>query len=156
MQSPVDPSMPSPSLPRRLAAMVYDTLLVLPIVMAVVALATGLQVAVLGGSSEADFSSTLPSWLVQLLAVVTVACFYTFFWCRSGQSLGMQAWRIKLRDVQGRTITQRRALLRCAGAFISFAALGLGYLWCLVDRDGRYWHDHWSGTCLELLPKKQD
>ena len=156
MQTPVESTIPSPSLLRRLAAMVYDTLLVLPIIMAVVAVATGLQVALQGSGSEADFSSTLPSWLVQLLAVVTVACFYTFFWCRSGQSLGMAAWRIKLRGSNGNAINEKRALLRCAGALVSFAALGLGYWWCLVDNQGRYWHDHWSGTRLELLPKKQD
>ncbi len=34
-------------------------------------------------------------------------------------------------------------------------SLGLGYLWCLVDRRGRYWHDYLSGTELILLPKRE-
>ena len=33
--------------------------------------------------------------------------------------------------------------------------LGLGYLWCLVDRRNRYWHDYLSGTELILLPKQE-
>ena len=38
---------------------------------------------------------------------------------------------------------------------LSAACVGLGYLWCLFDRDKRYWHDILSGTRLVLLPKRQ-
>ena len=44
---------------------------------------------------------------------------------------------------------------RCLGALLSAACLGLGYLWCLVDRRGRYWHDYLSHKELILLPKRE-
>ena len=31
---------------------------------------------------------------------------------------------------------------------LSTAALGLGFLWILIDKKKRAWHDRWSGTML--------
>jgi len=67
----------------------------------------------------------------------------------------MQAWRIKLVGFDGAQPTLGKIAIRCLGATLSAACLGLGYLWCLVDRNGRYWHDYLSGTELILLPKQK-
>jgi uncharacterized RDD family membrane protein YckC len=144
--------LPPPSLARRLAALVYDTLLVLPLVMLSVALALGLHRLLLGPPAE-DAVVQLDANLVRAVALLTVMIFYTGFWLKSGQTLGMQAWRIKLVDRQGGPPTLLRAVARCLAAVLSAGCLGLGYLWCLVDTRGRYWHDHLSGTELVLLPK---
>lgn len=141
-----------PALPRRLMAMVYDTFLVLPLVMlgVVLGMAVHAGVVMLGGAEDADI---LGPWPVRLIAVTLICSFFTAFWMKSGQTLGMQAWRVRLVPMAGTSLTVPRCLLRCAGALISIACLGLGYLWCLVDRHGRCWHDYLSGTELELLPK---
>jgi uncharacterized RDD family membrane protein YckC len=140
---------PSPFLLRRLAAMVYDTLLVLPLIMLSVAVAMGIgQLA-----SGAEAGSPLNPYLVRVIALVTTIVFFCAFWMKSGQTLGMQAWRIKLVDFAGRTPGLGRSVLRCLAAVLSAACFGLGYLWCLVDRRGRYWHDYLSGTELVLVPK---
>lgn len=145
---------PSPGLPRRLMATLYDTFLVLPIIMLGVAIGMGLYTALtrlLGGSAGDE---PLGAWAVRGIAVLVVAGFFTAFWRKSGQTLGMQAWRIKLVPLPGKRLTAGRCLLRCAAALLSLACLGVGYLWCLVDRNGRYWHDYLSGTTLIMLPKK--
>ena len=142
-----------PGLFRRLAAIVYDTFLILPMIMAVVAVATGIAVTVSGEPGE-DFSATLHPTIVQALAAGCVLLFFGYFWKLKGQTLGMQAWRIRLRSRDGKDISHRQVLLRCLGAALSAAALGLGYLWCLVDRSNLSWHDRLSGTELELLPKR--
>lgn len=142
----------SPSLLRRLAAMLYDTLLVLPLVMAAVALLMGIR-TLLGLGPAEDGTVRLDAWVVQLVALVTVMGFFCSFWLKSGQTLGMQAWRIKLAGFSGARVTPRQAVVRCLGALLSLACFGLGYLWCLVDSNGRYWHDYLSGTELVLLPK---
>lgn len=144
----------APALPRRLLAMLYDTLLVLPLVMLAVALALGLYAAlvkVTGGVVDPDALSPL---LRQLIILATVVGFFSIFWLKSGQTLGMQAWRIKLVTSDGGPVTLQHAVLRCLAAMLSAACLGLGYLWCLVDRRRRYWHDYLSGTELVLLPKQ--
>jgi len=140
---------PSPSLLRRLAAMVYDTLLVIALVAVVNAVALMVVVRVTAGEQQ-----VLNAHLVQLLTALSIVGFFSLFWLKNGQTLGMQAWRIKLVDFSGGPPSFGKALLRCCGASLSAACLGLGYLWCLVDRNNRYWHDYLSRTELVLLPKK--
>ena len=145
---------PSPALPRRLMAMLYDTLLVLPLVMLSVAILLGVRTLVVGTPAD-DEVVQVDAYLVRLAAVATVIGFYCWFWIKNGQTLGMQAWRIKLVTLAGEAPGASACLLRCLGALFSAACLGLGYLWCLVDRQNRYWHDYLSGTELILLPKRE-
>lgn len=146
--------LPSPFILRRLAAMVYDTLLVLPLIMASVALFLGGRTLLIGSPGEGEVVQ-LNAYLVRLVALLTVFGFFCWFWIKNGQTLGMQAWRIKLVDFAGNKPGAWQSLLRCLGALLSAACLGLGYLWCLVDKHGRYWHDYISRTELVLVPKRE-
>lgn len=139
---------PAPGLARRLAAMFYDTLLLIPVLMLCVAMALGVRQCSGGADGEA-----LPGWIVQSLAALCCVGFFAGFWLKGGQTLGMQAWRIKLTPMPGNELSVARAVTRCAAALLSLACLGLGYLWCLVDRRRHSWHDYLSGTQLVLLPK---
>ncbi len=141
--------LPSPSLLRHLTAMLYDSLLVIAVVLVVFALALGAVVQLSGGEQE-----VVGPRLGLALIVLSVYGFFCAFWLKDGQTLGMQAWRIKLVRDDGGKVGPGAALRRCVGATLSAACLGLGYLWKLVDRNGRYWHDHLSGTRLVLLPKR--
>jgi len=145
---PMNESLPAPSLLRHLLAMVYDALLVIALVFVVYALALGVQVALLGSGNN-----VLSPLLGRLLFAVSVTGFYCAFWLRSGQTLGMQTWRIRLVSSDGKPLRFSQALLRCAGAAVSILFLGLGYWWRLLDRKQRYWHDYLSGSHLVLLPK---
>lgn len=138
----------TPSLARRLAAMLYDALLVVALVAVVNAIALGVVVRVTAGEQQ-----MLNAHLVQSLTALSIVGFFSVFWLNGGQTLGMQAWRIKLVDFHGEPPTAGKALLRCLGALLSAGCLGLGYLWCLIDHHGRYWHDYLSHTELILLPK---
>ena len=139
----------SPSLLRHLISMVYDTLLVIALIFVVYGIALAVVVQLSGGEQE-----VLNPLLGQALIILCVVGFYIAFWLKDGQTLGMQAWRIKLVSIDGGKPTLGQALRRCAGAALSAGCLGLGYLWKLVDRNNRYWHDYLSGTELVLLPKK--
>lgn len=144
----------SPFLLRRLAAMIYDTLLVLPLIMASVAVFMGVRTLIVGSPGEGEVVQ-LDAILVRLVALVTVIGFFCWFWSKNGQTLGMQAWRIKLVDFSGQQPGPGQAVIRCLAAVLSAACFGLGYLWCLIDRNGRYWHDYLSRTELILLPKQE-
>lgn len=137
-----------PSLLRHVAAIVYDSLLVIALVAVVNALALGMLVQISGGQQN-----VLPPLCVQLLTAASLCSFFCLFWRKRGQTLGMQAWRIQLVDANGQPPGIGKGLLRCIGATFSIACLGLGYLWRLVDRKQRYWHDYFSQTELILLPK---
>lgn len=139
----------SPSLLRHLTAMIYDSLLVIALVFVVYALALGAVVQLSGGERE-----VVDPYLGRALIVISVYGFFCAFWLKDGQTLGMQAWRIRLVRTDGGKVGPGAALLRCLGATLSAACLGLGYLWKLVDRNHRYWHDYLSGTRLVLMPRR--
>jgi len=134
---------------RVLAAQLYDLLLVFGLWICATAVAVGALVLLTGGES---FSTTNPlagsPWFRLYLLLVTMA-FFVGFWSTGGQTLGMRAWQIRLCRRTGGAVSPPRALLRFATAGLSWLALGLGYLWMLLDREGLSWHDRLSGTCLE-------
>ena len=53
----------------------------------------------------------------------------------------MRACRIRITALDGGALPWPRALLRFIVALLSLGALGLGFLWCLIDRKRRAWHD---------------
>ena len=122
-------------------AMLYDTLLVIPLFMA----AAGVWVAVLG-PTESISEPAVPAYLQWCSWLVILIAFFGVFWRRAGQTLGMQAWRIKLITDSGEPLSWRSVTLRVVGAFIAALPFAAGYLW-------RYFRPHrLTGTipCLGL------
>lgn len=140
-------SLPPPSIGRHLVAMVYDLFLVIAVVAVVNALALAVE-AQLGGDH------LLAPLTVQALSLASTWGFFCIFWHGNGQTLGMQAWRIKLVNEDGSAPGWTAALKRCAAATLSLACFGIGYLWRFIDSRKRYWHDHLSGTRLVQLPRQ--
>lgn len=134
------------SLARRLGALFYDAL-----ILAALWMLTGAIVLSFTGG-EAVPAGTV--WF-RLLLLAVAALFFTAFWTRGGQTLGMRAWRVKLVNDKGGPITWRTAGLRFLAGCLSLALFGLGFLWALFDEERRAWHDKVTGTRLVLLPKRQ-
>lgn len=122
---------------RRLAAGCYDLLL-----LAGVLVFTSFFVVALRGGAAIPAGTAA----YQAFVAAQVAAFFIGFWTRGGQTLGMRAWRIRVEAAGGGPVTLPRAALRLAAAFLSAAALGLGFAWMLVDPERRAWHDRLSGT----------
>ena len=136
----------SPGLGRRLAAIFYDSWLVVALWLIGATVDTFVQAGM--GSGEAPVRLPL-----QLYVVLTPFVFFGWFWTHGGQTLGMRAWRMRLLDADGNDVTWRASFVRVAAAGLSVSALGLGYLWMWLDRDRLTWHDRLSGTRLVLLQK---
>ena len=125
---------PAASLFRQLAAMLYDSLLVF----AVLFLASALAIAFNHGEAiEAN-----PVFSLYLLAILFT--FYAWFWHKSGQTLGMRAWKIRIVAESGGNPGWAASYLRLVFALLSFACLGAGYLWRLFRP--YTWHDRLSRT----------
>ena len=139
----------APSLLRRLAAVVYDSLLLV----ALLILAATLIVLPLGVTLDIDGARLAAHPLFRLYLLLVIIGFFCGFWLRGGQTLGMRAWRIMLVRNNGGRVRLQDTLLRLAAAALSWAALGLGYLWSVLDREKLTWHDRLSGTRLVLLKK---
>lgn len=134
---------------RRCGAMLYDTLLVLALMAAVT-----LMFFPFTGKAVTPQESGPLERVYQAALLLVVVLFFCVFWTWRGQTVGMLAWRLRVERNDGSFLTWRDALLRLAGACVSFAALGLGYFWIWIDAEGRAWHDRWSGTRVVVVPKK--
>jgi uncharacterized RDD family membrane protein YckC len=86
--------------------------------------------------------------------VFMVAGFYYYFWRRNGQTLGMQAWRLRLDIAEGGRPSLRQCLLRMPVGFLALLCGGLGYWWIWIDRDRLAWQDRASSTRVVVLPKR--
>lgn len=92
----------------------------------------------------------------QLMLVAVTAAYFVVSWARGGQTIGMRAWRTRVVTGTGAPPAWPRALLRFLVALLSLGAFGAGFLWCLVDRERRAWHDIAAGTRLVRMARNPD
>ncbi|MFK7159561.1 RDD family protein [Marinospirillum sp. MEB164] len=130
---------------RRLAAMVYDLFLLA----ALFVLAGFIGVALTGGEANEHPLFKILVWMVPFL-------FYGFFWHKTGQTLGMLAWRIRVQTLDGQPVNPRQTFLRLIGGLLSWSCLGLGYLWLKFDTEQRTWPDLLSRTQVVVVPQRKD
>lgn len=101
----------TPGLARRLACLLYEGVLLFGVVML-----SGLLYGVLTQQRHALVGSTgLQGFLVFVLGL-----YFVYFWSRSGQTLAMLTWHIRLVDVHGQPVTRARALCRYLLCWIWF------------------------------------
>lgn len=159
----------SPGVLRRIAALVYDSMLVTALLMGATALVLPLT------AGEAVPTSGLAAAAFRLYLVAILFAFFTWCWVRGGQTLGMRAWRLRVQNRDGTAIGWRRAGARWAGALLIWGGLALAALasqrngWLLftgpplaalflVSLGGRRrpaWHDALAGTRVQLDPPRQ-
>lgn len=123
---------------RRVLVMTYDAVAVVALMMAVTAV--GLLTPLREQTALQDPAPT---------ALLLVTWFLYLAWCwRSGMTVGMRAWRVRLVTDNGNIPGWGRCLLRFVVSLLSAAALGLGFIRILFDRQRRAWHDLASGSRL--------
>lgn len=130
---------------RRLASMLYESLLLL----GVLALTFLVPYLLLG----LGVGYTPPGGLMWLHVFLVLGLYFVWYWRRQGQTLAMQTWRLVLVNAaDGRRPALLRCWLRYALAWPALCLGGIGLLWSLIDRDRQFLHDRLAGTCIVLLP----
>ena len=154
----------TPSLKRRMASFVYEGLLLFGI---------GLIPGAIGALFFALTGQRHPLQSDTALRIITLgiyAMYFSWFWSARGQTLPMQTWHIRVVTVDGKRLTQLRALARfvasCAWfapAFVieainhwsrwqGVAAYAVGVvayaLLALLHPQRQFWHDALCGTRL--------
>ena len=120
---------------RRLAALLYDALL-LTALLFIVTLA---MLPFSGGEAILTSTRGILGHLYHVLLLGVAFAYFGICWTRGGQTLGMKAWRIRLQTIDGRPPNWPDALVRFTiGATLGImAALGWWYLqtpgWSLSD-----------------------
>jgi uncharacterized RDD family membrane protein YckC len=163
------------SLLRRLAALVYDGLLLFAVTM----VAGFLITPFLGeinienhGTNETIFN---PLMLAYYLIVYYL--FFTWFWTHGGQTLGMRAWHTRLLTSDGKLVNWKQALFRfmvslpmwffwiiaignSTGGFVipyfnqapNWLIYTFATAWLCIDHLPNNWRDRLTGTYIIHIP----
>lgn len=164
----------------RLAAILYDGMLILAMLFLVGAILTFIGTwLLLDIGSTSQEAKRLPLWYQNAVMtpsfVLTLVGFYGIFWRKSGQTLGMQTWRLKTVTSQGELLGWGQGFARiisacllpalCAMigivvhgsrlAMLIAAMLGFvfNYLFCLFNSKGLAVHDILSNSLTLKVPK---
>jgi uncharacterized RDD family membrane protein YckC len=162
---------------RRFGAMLYDSLILLGVLIT----ATFPFLPFLNGKVLAPREVGALAYVYWLWEALLVTAFFVFFWTRRGQTLGMLAWRLRIQRADGENISWKHAVRRLAlvaallipvwsgyhlvwrewsdanarilATTVALLPFFAAYLWIWIDRDRLAWHDRWSDTRVIVLPK---
>lgn len=123
---------------RRLAALIYDGLIVLALLL----LWTALLLFFTKGNPIP------PTLWYQFSLICVVTGYFVGFWHHGGQTSGMKAWNLVVIDAgqSKKGISYRKALLRFFLAIPSWLFFGLGFFWLVFDKNNQTLYDRLSGT----------
>lgn len=150
----------APSLKRRMACWLYESMLMFGVVFIA---------GYLFGTLSQTRNALDNRHALQAFLFVVFGIYFVWFWSK-GQTLAMKTWHIRVVDKFGRPITQLRALGRYALSWLWFLppllavmpfrlpalevlviVVGWVVFWALASRlhpQGQFWHDVWAGTRL--------
>jgi uncharacterized RDD family membrane protein YckC len=146
-----------PTVLRRLAALVYESLLVGALLFFGAAVAHGASAAGPGRIATQAFL-----WIL-------LGAYFVVSWRRGGRTLALKAWQLRVVDAQGAAVSLPRALLRYVVAALVYGAAVVGAVagyrngwtfgvWAalvpaalsvaygFLDEQGRFLHDRLTGT----------
>ena len=86
-------------------------------------------------------------WPNEFWKLAWVSFFFVFFWAKSGQTLGMKAWRLRLQNQDGSRISKKTGLKRLIPTLF-----GLGNLTVIFDRKNKLsLQDRFTNTEVVVL-----
>ncbi|WP_280155589.1 RDD family protein [Piscinibacter sp. XHJ-5] len=101
----------APSLRRRLAAFVYEGVLLFGVLMIS---------GYLFSSLTQQRHALVGRHGLQAFLFVILGIYFVWFWSHGGQTVAMKAWHIRLVDREGRAVSERRALARYVLSWLWF------------------------------------
>lgn len=157
-----DPAVRAPAgVPIRLAAMIYEAVLLFGVVFIV-------SYTVLAVARWTYPLAAYQRWTLQTVLFVAIGAYFIYCWTRSGQTLAMKSWHLRLLAADGRPLSLAVALVRYLLAWHLFvpgavwyalaggrpaldalaAVAGFVALVLIAYTDGqrRFLHDRWLGT----------
>ncbi|WP_203141215.1 RDD family protein [Marinobacter mangrovi] len=153
---PADELLPPATFIKRLLAMIYDGLICIAVLIVTTWIYTMLAAWIIGFEQYKALAASgklSPDPLLTSVLFVVLFVFFGYFWTKSGQTLGMQVWRIRIENPDGTPIRWYQALLRYLIGWVSWLTGGLGYVWMIWDSEKRSWTDRISESQVVRVPK---
>lgn len=133
------------SLRVRLASLAYEAMLLVAVLFVS---------AYLFLSVARDAQAGWPRTVFQIYLLTICGAYFVFCWVRTGQTLAMKTWRLRIVNTEGRTpsvgLACRRYLLAIPG-MLSGASL----IWALIDRERLFLHDRLAGTRIQKTESRR-
>lgn len=165
--STTGPCLPIAGLALRLAAMLYEVVLIFSVVFAV-------SYALLASMHWSYPLPPIPRAVLQTALFGALGAYFVVCWTRTGQTLALKAWRLKVVDSGGQLPHRSQAIARyvlawhlwlpglaiagllrsnvgwtLAALAVTFAVLMIP---ALIDHQRRLLHDRWTGTRVVRVP----
>jgi uncharacterized RDD family membrane protein YckC len=134
----------APSLLKLGACFIYDALAVIAL-----CFVCALVFIILIG----DASYGLKRYMLQLFLWIAIGIYFVWCWSKSGQTLAMQTWQLKVVNEDYQLLTWNKATARYMLASVSLMLFGLGFLWAIVDRGHLFLHDRLLNTYIIYVPR---
>lgn len=156
------PQAATPSIKRRLACVPYEGLILLALLLIATFPFAGMKGAALSGSLHA---------ILQIYLCGVAGAYFLIFWLRSGQTLAMKTWRVKVCAANNQPLTFKKGITKllvsalfyvpaCIGLVLFFfparihpvvtiwffLPLFATIFWAKFDRDNQFLHDRLAGT----------
>lgn len=134
---------------RRFAALLYDSVLLAALLLAFTSGAVFLN------GRRAVEPATAGAWVYLYRAGLlgVIAGYYVLNWTRSGQTLGMRAWHLRVVTDSGMPLAWPAAALRFVLGALAWAPAALGVLWLYIDPEHAALHDRLSRTRVVHLTR---
>lgn len=100
-----------------------------------------------------DATQGLKRYALQFFLWLSVGAYFVWCWLKSGQTLAMQTWQLKLVGQDGQLLSVKVAIARYVLAYLSLIFFGLGFLWAIFDRDRLFLHDRLLKTHIIYVPR---
>ncbi|MDP1767068.1 MAG: RDD family protein [Methylotenera sp.] len=133
----------APSFIKLGACLIYEAL----VIIALLLVSSAVFVLIFGDS----INGTKRYWM-QLFLFITVGVYFVSCWQKSGQTLAMQTWHLKLENQEAHLLSFKVSIARYVLASVSLMLFGLGFLWALLDRDRLFLHDRLLKNRIIFVP----
>ena len=134
---------------RRLAALLYDALLMT----ALLVIFTTAAVMLFARTAITPETAGPWAYVYRACLLLILAGYYLLNWTRSGQTLGMRAWRLRAVTELGTRMGWKPAALRLPLSLLAWMPLGLGVLWLYFDSEHAALQDRLSRTRVVHLAR---
>jgi uncharacterized RDD family membrane protein YckC len=129
----------------RLLSLVYEGMLLL----AVLFISSYLFLSV---ARDAQSGWTRTLFQIYLFSVCSV--YFVFCWTRTGQTLPMKTWRVRVVTRDGGSLSAGQAFIRYIFATPGMLS-GISLLWAPFDKDRQFLHDRLAGTRIVRMSEQQ-
>lgn len=106
---------------KRILAFVYDLFLIIPLMMLTVLIWLPFN-----NGQAIEPGHPLYPFMISTTAILTPIIFYSYFWYKGGQTLGMRSWKLRVVNLAGNSLSPQQSATRAVLFILSLTLIIVG------------------------------